>query len=174
MARRPIPLSAKRKAPRGIVSRPRRSVRLGSDMPPACHSPPTRSIPHSAKRKAPQRGIVSRPRRSVRLGSDMPPACHSPPTCSIPLRQKEKPPVGGFSFLVDPRGIEPLSENLAAGPSPWAVCNLKFPLCGGHRQPPPAGSAFMHDRSNREPPIHVHHCMTPPLRPWSSARRRAA
>ena len=77
-------------------------------------------------------------------------------------------------YLVDPRRIELLSENLFTGPSSWTVCGLKFPLDGDHRQPSPAGSPFMHDRYKCELPIHVHHYVTPRPRPWYSPVGRAA
>ena len=76
--------------------------------------------------------------------------------------------------MVDPRGIEPLSENPFTGLSSWVVYDLEFPLGVGHRQSTPAGSPFMHDRYKCELPMHVHHCMT--LSPWSwySSGERAA
>ena len=39
-------------------------------------------------------------------------------------------------FLVDPRGIEPLSESPLIRPSPWAVCYLEFPRSSVSRQTP--------------------------------------
>ena len=36
--------------------------------------------------------------------------------------------------MVDPRGVEPLSEDQMSGASPSAVCVLIFPLRGSHRQ----------------------------------------
>ena len=76
--------------------------------------------------------------------------------------------------LVDPRGIEPLSENPFTGPSSWAVCGLEFPLDGGHRQSPSAGSPFLHDRCKCEVSVHVHHYMTLRPGPWYSPGERAA
>ena len=88
--------------------------------------------------------------------------------------KKKTPRVGGVFSLVDPRRVELLSESLFTGPSPWAVYDLKFPLEGGHRQSPPAGSPFMHDRYKCELSIHVHHYMTPHPWSWSSSAERAA
>ena len=65
-----------------------------------------------------------------------------------------------FFFLVDPRGIEPLSESPLIRPSPWAVCYLEFPLGSVSRQTPRQGSHFMHDRFNGETPMHGHRFMT--------------
>ena len=79
-----------------------------------------------------------------------------------------------FFALVDPRGIEPLSENSFTGLSSWAVCDLNFPLCVGHRRSTPAGSPFLHDRYKCELPMHVHHYMTLQPRPWYSPGERAA
>ena len=63
-------------------------------------------------------------------------------------------------FLVDPRGVEPLSESPLIRPSPWAVCSLEFPLRSVSRQTPRQGSHFVHDRFNGERPMHGHRCMT--------------
>ena len=62
--------------------------------------------------------------------------------------------------LVDPRGIEPLSESPLIRLSPWAVCYLEFPLGSVSRQTPRQGSHFMHDRFNGETPMHGHRFMT--------------
>lgn len=115
------------------------------------------------------RGESLSPAGSVGVGSDVPPARHSLPTRSIPLRQKRKTRFRAFLlFLVDPRGIEPLSENLAAGLSSWTVCCLEFPLNGGNRQPPLSGSPLMHDWYKCEIPVHVHHYLTLSTGSWSS------
>ena len=37
-------------------------------------------------------------------------------------------------MLVEPRGIEPLSENPSSRPSPSAVCHLKFPHSDADKQ----------------------------------------
>ena len=87
---------------------------------------------------------------------------------------KKGAPFGAPFCLVDPRGIEPLSENLFTGPSPWAVCDLKFPSAVGHRRSTPSGSPFLHDRYKCELSVHVHHCMTPHPRSWSSSAERVA
>jgi len=82
--------------------------------------------------------------------------------------------LGTFPFLVDPRGIEPLSENPFTGPSTWVVHDLKFPLDNGHGHPSPSGSPFLHDRYKCELPMHVHHYLTLQPRPWYSSAERAA
>ena len=63
-------------------------------------------------------------------------------------------------FLVDPRGIEPLSESPLIRLSPWAVCYLEFPLRDVSRQTSRQGSHFVRDRFNGERPMHGHRCMT--------------
>ena len=64
--------------------------------------------------------------------------------------------MGAIFYLVDPRGIEPLSENLLTGPSPWAVYLLVlFPLCAD-KQAHSESSPLMHDRFKDESPMHVH------------------
>ena len=88
--------------------------------------------------------------------------------------QKKGAPCGAPCGLVDPRGIEPLSENPFTGPSTWIVCGLDFPLRVGHRQSTRAGSPFLHDRYKCELPMHVHHCMTLSPWPWYSSGERAA
>ena len=87
---------------------------------------------------------------------------------------KKGAPCGAPCGLVDPRGIEPLSENPFTEPSTWIAYDLKFPLGGGHKHPPPAGSPFLHDRYKCELPMHVHHCMTLSPWSWSSSGERAA
>ena len=102
---------------------------------------------------------------------------HLPQEFAGPRRtrqRKKHPALGVFFSLVDPRGVEPLSESLFTGPSPWAVCDLAFPLNGGHRQSPIAGSPFMHDRYKCELSMHVHHYMTLRSGPWYSPRERVA
>ena len=68
----------------------------------------------------------------------------------------EKPPQGWlFHVLVDPRGVEPLSENPLGRLSSWAVCYEVLP--GGaqtdtrHR----TGSPFLDDRLKDETPMHL-------------------
>ena len=58
--------------------------------------------------------------------------------------------------MVDPRGIEPLSENLLIQLSPGAFCYLSFPLSDVNRQTSFSGSHFMRGRLNGERPPHVH------------------
>ena len=79
-----------------------------------------------------------------------------------------------FCLLVDQRGVEPLSENLFTGPSPWAVYDLEFPAGGDHRQPPSLGSPFMLDRCKSELSVQVHHYVTLQPEPWYSPGERAA
>ena len=55
-------------------------------------------------------------------------------------------------------GIEPMSENPATRPSPWAVCYLEFPLDDASRHASPSGSPFVLDRLKCEPPMQVHRC----------------
>ncbi len=68
----------------------------------------------------------------------------------------EKPPLGWlFHVLVDPRGVEPLSENPLGRLSSWTVCYEVLP--GGaqtdtrHR----TGSPFLDDRFKDETPMHL-------------------
>ena len=56
--------------------------------------------------------------------------------------------------LVDPRGIEPLSENLLISPSPGAVRNFNFPSEAVYGQTSSLGSHFLRDRFNGEPSVH--------------------
>ena len=56
--------------------------------------------------------------------------------------------------MVDPRGIEPLSENLLISPSPGAVRNLNFPSGDIHGQISLFSSHFLRDRLNGEPSVH--------------------
>ena len=55
---------------------------------------------------------------------------------------------------MDPRGIEPLSENLLISPSPGAVRYLKFPSEAVNGQTSSLGSHFLRDRFNGEPSVH--------------------
>ena len=59
--------------------------------------------------------------------------------------------------MVDPRGVEPLSESPLIRPSPWAVRYLEFPFDAANRHAASQGSPFMHDRFKSEQPMHVHH-----------------
>ena len=64
--------------------------------------------------------------------------------------------MGCYCFLVEMRGIEPLSENLLIQLSPSAFRLLEFPLTHGGGQPYVAGSHFMRDALNGERRVHVH------------------
>ncbi len=59
-------------------------------------------------------------------------------------------------ILVDPRGIEPLSENLLIQLSPGAFCLLLFPSSAVGRQTALLGSHFIHGRFNGESSAHGH------------------
>ena len=61
-----------------------------------------------------------------------------------------------FVILVDPRGVEPLSENLLIRPSPSAVRYLNFPSQAVNGQTSRLGSHFLRGRLNGERPTHVH------------------
>lgn len=67
-------------------------------------------------------------------------------------------------LLVEPRGIEPLSENPSAQPSPSAVYLLKFPRVNADKQAFTSGSLWYNEsykaiRSGRSPLIDA---ITPP------------
>ena len=49
-------------------------------------------------------------------------------------------------WLVEPRGIEPLSENPSTQLSPSAVCLLKFPRGSADKQAQPLGSLWYNPR----------------------------
>ena len=81
-------------------------------------------------------------------------AFNSPPSQIV--KNMEKPPQGWlFHVLVDPRGVEPLSENPLGRLSSWTVCYEVLP--GGaqtdtrHR----GGSPFLDDRLKDETPMHL-------------------
>ena len=61
----------------------------------------------------------------------------SPPLLYSPKRKNH--PMGGFLFLVEARGVEPLSENLLTRLSTSVVDVLTFPL---PNQLPPTGSGL--------------------------------
>ena len=61
-----------------------------------------------------------------------------------------------FVILVDPRGVEPLSENLLIQPSPSAVRYLNFPLQDVNGQTSRLGSHFLRGKFNGELLAHVH------------------
>ena len=58
--------------------------------------------------------------------------------------------------MVEMMGIEPMSENPATRPSPWAVCYLTFPVGGANKHAPPQSSPFLLDRFKGETPMQVH------------------
>ena len=78
------------------------------------------------------------------------------PSYNLSQKQKRHTWRVPLLFLVDPRGIEPLSENLLIWPSPSAVYYLEFPAGDVNRQTSPLGSHFLRDRFNGETPMHVH------------------
>ena len=57
---------------------------------------------------------------------------------------------------MDPRGVEPLSENLLIQPSPSAVRYLDFPLRVVNGQTARLGSHFLRGKFNGELLAHVH------------------
>ena len=59
--------------------------------------------------------------------------------------------------MVEPTGVEPVSENLLISLSPGAFCFLEFPLRDANRQASHLGSRFIHDRFNGKPPVRIHH-----------------
>ena len=75
---------------------------------------------------------------------------------AIAFAMDKKRQVETCRFLVDPRGIEPLSENLLIWLSPGAFCPLEFPSSDAGRQASDLGSHFLHGRFNGETPTHVH------------------
>ncbi len=106
------------------------------------------------------RGELLSPAGSVRVGSDIHRMSFTTdPFNSLLLSDRqnlEKPPQGWlFQVLVDPRGVEPLSENPLGRLSSWAVCYEVLP--GGaqtdtrHRD----GSPFLDDRLKDETPMHL-------------------
>ena len=58
--------------------------------------------------------------------------------------------------LVEPRGVEPLSESAATRTSPGAVCRLRFPPRHAGKQAYRFGRVMLHDGGNSYP-VHVHH-----------------
>ena len=60
-------------------------------------------------------------------------------------------------FLVDLRGIEPLSENLLIQLSPGAEYLLGLFSRRAGTQARCESNRFLHDRFNDKPPMHVHH-----------------
>ena len=98
------------------------------------------------------------PAGSVRVGS----FCHrqkftTDPFDSLHLSKKAKTAQGGLYFLVEVRGIEPLSENLLIQLSPGAGCLLELFLGRAGTQARSRSNRFMRDRFNGKPPMHGHH-----------------
>ena len=83
-------------------------------------------------------------------------SCVRLPFLKAPQNNKRRTFARLFVILVDPRGVEPLSENLLIQLSPSAVRFLYFPLCAVNGQTAHSGSHFLRGRFNGEPPAHVH------------------
>ena len=64
--------------------------------------------------------------------------------------------VGFVIDLVEPRGVEPLSESTFTVTSPGAVCLLGFPPRRAGKQARRFGRVMLHDGGNSYP-VHVHH-----------------
>ena len=62
-----------------------------------------------------------------------------------------------FPFMVELRGIEPLSENLLIQLSPGAARLLKLFLACAGAQAHARSNRFIRDRFNGKTPMHVHH-----------------
>ena len=58
--------------------------------------------------------------------------------------------------MVEPRGVEPLSESTFTVTSPGAVCLLEFPPRRAGKQARRFGRVMLHDGGNSYP-VHVHH-----------------
>ena len=58
--------------------------------------------------------------------------------------------------LVDPRGVEPLSENLFIQLSPSAFCLLKFPSISADKQAYISGSFFVYDSFKSKRAVHIY------------------
>ena len=58
--------------------------------------------------------------------------------------------------MVEPRGVEPLSESTFTVTSPGAVCLLGFPPQRAGKQARRFGRVMLHDGGNSYP-VHVHH-----------------
>ena len=72
--------------------------------------------------------------------------------------------------MVDPRGVEPLSENLFIQLSTRVVCVCDFPDSTARRQAVSSGSPFVPDRFKGERPMQVHHSFDATAGSWSSPR----
>ena len=78
------------------------------------------------------------------------------------------------ALLVDPRGVEPLSENLFIQLSPSEVCLLEFPSRNAGKQALRSGSFFIYDSFKSKRAVHIYRCVTPSPKSRSSRERRAA
>ena len=58
--------------------------------------------------------------------------------------------------MVDPRGVEPLSENRSIQPSPSAACLLGFPLPHAGKQACGSGSFFLYDSFKSKRAVHIY------------------
>ena len=70
--------------------------------------------------------------------------------------KNKSPHDAGFAWLVEPRGVEPLSESTFTVTSPGAVCRLGFPPRHAGKQAYRFGRVMLHDGGNSYP-VHVHH-----------------
>ncbi len=98
---------------------------------------------------------------------------------SPPKSMRKRKKQGGSNatpllFLVEVRGIEPLSEHSSAQPSSWTVCLFHFPKSSGGKQPLHFGSPFLLGLYKCELQTQVPHYMTLSSRPWDSERERVA
>ena len=59
-------------------------------------------------------------------------------------------------LMVEPRGVEPLSESASTRTSPGAVCRLRFPPRHAGKQAYRFGRVILHDEGNSYL-VHVHH-----------------
>ena len=70
--------------------------------------------------------------------------------------QTKRQPNGCLCFVVEARGVEPLSENLLIWLSPGAGGYLNFPMAVGNRHSTVTGSFFLHDCLKSKRAMHVH------------------
>ena len=75
---------------------------------------------------------------------------------NIRFNTKMKKALRSKAFLVEARGVEPLSENPSIQLSPGALCRLEFPAVSAGTQALTLGSHFMRDPFNGEKRMHVH------------------
>ena len=76
-------------------------------------------------------------------------------------------------FLMEMRGIEPLSEKSSSGLSTGVSRLLNFPLSSAGAQAFDSGIFFLYGRFKRKQAAHIYHCVTPASRPWSSVKGRS-